>query len=886
MKKLLGLLSVVAIAATGAAIAVGCSDKGKDNILPGQLSYEIKVTSVGGIPLEGVTVSAYSGETVVKSSQTNESGVVTYNMAPGEYEVKVSDLPKGYFELEGVTYKTDDKATPLNIYLQSSVIKEEMPVNTRYNVGDIMYDFTVTLSDGTEFNLAEELETKKMVLINFWATWCSPCKAEFPYMNTAYNSYKDDVSIVALSSYDSSKDIAAFKAENNLSFDMAADPGICNYFAAYTGSIPLSVVIDRYGVVAWAHTGNMITVKDFTDLFDKYISDDYVQDVPDSGNGGGDDDDTPTIEPIVLPDVQAPSSADIEKAINTGTFPFSYYFDEEDEYAWPWVVSSDGKSVYAANKQHGEYSIRNSYAILLSDITVNAGDVFAFDYKVSTEQDADILYFQVDGVIIHTFSGEDSGTSFGYVFEKPGAHTLTFIYMKDSTTVAGEDLAQISNMRLCKESDINVSTDIKRYAATESNSAYTETNREKKYNSYIVPVFNENDGYYHVGSADGPLLMADPYYATPWSSTESIATLGYSGQCVFEGFDYSDLAYDYAVVAMNTELGLYPVDKELHFLLTLMCEYLGDEKGYEEEWLEFCVYYDHYGPGSGIENPILGYTRKAALPLTVGLNDIVIDRPVRGMYYQFTPESSGIYVIESLGTMGTSVWIEDENGNMLESSDEKMIITDDGKVEYDPENCFFVMSLSAGKTYYFYCGFFDTMGKTGTYQLSITQDNDYRYFNFAAKLPHIGYGEGNLWLECIDVAKDSEGYYHWLKEDGTLGSYVYLSFIHTTQVVTSHSLSQLIDLDNPDYNFDFSKLQKLDGSYYEDYTEIITTYRDLALSEQDDAPYGFVKVNDELKDILNIFAMCHTFRCDQNWLLFCYYYQFNAPEYALGGTNG
>ena len=126
-----------------------------------------------------------------------------------------------------------------------------------------------------------------------------------------------------------------------------------------------------------------------------------------------------------------------------------------------------------------------------------------------------------------------------------------------------------------------------------------------------------------------------------------------------------------------------------------------------------------------------------------------------------------------------------------------------------------------------------------------------------------------------------------MKEDGTIGTDLNLSFIHTTQVVYSHSFSEMIDIDNPDYNFDFSFLQKLDGTYYEDYTDIMTAYRDLSLTEQDDAPYGFVKVNDELREILNIFSLLHTFKCDQNWLLYCYYFRFNPPAYALGGTaNG
>ena len=60
-------------------------------------------------------------------------------------------------------------------------------------------DFTATDSEGNTFTLSEALKDHEAVLINFWATWCGPCRNEFPYLNEAYGKYRDRVAFIALS---------------------------------------------------------------------------------------------------------------------------------------------------------------------------------------------------------------------------------------------------------------------------------------------------------------------------------------------------------------------------------------------------------------------------------------------------------------------------------------------------------------------------------------------------------------------------------------------------------------------------------------------------------------------------------------------------------------
>ena len=87
-----------------------------------------------------------------------------------------------------------------------------------------MQDFTVQTLDGS-FHLSEVLQEKKMVLINFFASWCGPCKMEFPYMEEAYKQYADSVAVLALSvePNDTTDVLRSYAEENGLSFSVGSD---------------------------------------------------------------------------------------------------------------------------------------------------------------------------------------------------------------------------------------------------------------------------------------------------------------------------------------------------------------------------------------------------------------------------------------------------------------------------------------------------------------------------------------------------------------------------------------------------------------------------------------------------------------------------------------
>jgi peroxiredoxin len=134
----------------------------------------------------------------------------------------------------------------------------ERPSGEPLNVGDEAPDFAYTLADGTTHQLSD-LRGQR-VLINFWATWCPPCKAEMPDIQAAYEQYgNDDFMVLAVNSAEEQARVEAFAAEMGLTIPLitneAGDIGT-GYGAR---GLPTSYFVDRDGTISYRHTGIMTT---------------------------------------------------------------------------------------------------------------------------------------------------------------------------------------------------------------------------------------------------------------------------------------------------------------------------------------------------------------------------------------------------------------------------------------------------------------------------------------------------------------------------------------------------------------------------------------------------------------------------------------------------
>lgn len=90
----------------------------------------------------------------------------------------------------------------------------------------------------------------KTVILDFWATWCAPCRASIPHLNELAATFKDDVVIVGVS--DETRDkLGPFMARTTMDYSVASDPGRRMFRAFNPRGIPYCVIMSPDGVVRW-----------------------------------------------------------------------------------------------------------------------------------------------------------------------------------------------------------------------------------------------------------------------------------------------------------------------------------------------------------------------------------------------------------------------------------------------------------------------------------------------------------------------------------------------------------------------------------------------------------------------------------------------------------
>ena len=135
-------------------------------------------------------------------------------------------------------------------------------------VGNIAPDFTLADLDGDTVNLSDLRGIP--VMLNFWATWCGPCRNEMPYIQEIYEQWQDrGLVIFAINEGEDFPKVYQFMQSNNLSFPVLLDTN-GNVSSKYEiRGIPTTLFIDEDGIIQGRRIGsfaNSAEIEKYLDL--------------------------------------------------------------------------------------------------------------------------------------------------------------------------------------------------------------------------------------------------------------------------------------------------------------------------------------------------------------------------------------------------------------------------------------------------------------------------------------------------------------------------------------------------------------------------------------------------------------------------------------------
>lgn len=115
-------------------------------------------------------------------------------------------------------------------------------------------DFTLKSNSGENLRLSEE--AGNIVIVNFWASWCGPCREELPAFEALYQNYADlGVTVYAVNVDDDSSKASSLLKDINVTFPVLFDPDGDVSQLYDVSAMPTTVMIDRDGNARVIHKG-------------------------------------------------------------------------------------------------------------------------------------------------------------------------------------------------------------------------------------------------------------------------------------------------------------------------------------------------------------------------------------------------------------------------------------------------------------------------------------------------------------------------------------------------------------------------------------------------------------------------------------------------------
>lgn len=153
----------------------------------------------------------------------------------------------------------DNSETAENGQNDAAISPDGTSANDNSTIVSQTPDFTVYDMDGNAVKLSDFFG--KPIIVNFWATWCGPCKSELPAFDTMYAKYKDEVHFLMVNLTDGSRDtkesVTAFVNDGGYNFPVYFDTTMEAAYTYSAYSIPMTLLISSDGQLAHTQMGAM-----------------------------------------------------------------------------------------------------------------------------------------------------------------------------------------------------------------------------------------------------------------------------------------------------------------------------------------------------------------------------------------------------------------------------------------------------------------------------------------------------------------------------------------------------------------------------------------------------------------------------------------------------
>jgi thiol-disulfide isomerase/thioredoxin len=154
---------------------------------------------------------------------------------------------------------------PLELGLIDTPVPKGLKKGTR--VGNVAHNFRLETPEGETIVLSDL--RGKPVLLNFWATWCGPCRFEMPELQELHERIGDQVQVIAVDLDESADDVTEYFEDLGLTFPSVIDEGqdVANKYALF--GLPSTFILDENGVVAVIKVGPFANQDDLNKNLEK-----------------------------------------------------------------------------------------------------------------------------------------------------------------------------------------------------------------------------------------------------------------------------------------------------------------------------------------------------------------------------------------------------------------------------------------------------------------------------------------------------------------------------------------------------------------------------------------------------------------------------------------